>query len=485
MSDIVKDERPKSDLQEKNELVDNIERRKALESALFHISKNNTFYGAVLQSLDIFYSDQIPTAGVMYDPNARKWIMHLNPYFFARKLSTLEMRVAVLLHEFFHITHKHPFRAPFLKVNPERRMTMNVAMDVAINQFIKDLPNGCDECKDIDPSQQQGPCSNELCPGKCMSIERFYDPRQDGKDKKAFIDSWTNKTWEFIYEKILEKMEKESEGEPNQEGDGSGEGEGNGNSKKKGSGRTKKLVEEGGHDEHQWDASASETDMMDATEELVRRAMQKVGMRASDAPGFIKDLLQDMDARRAQLNYKQLLLLAIKRHASGQDRKHSWTRKSRRFGSKSPGTKYGDLPKLNNYIDTSGSISVQECNDFLSVIDEFLKVGSRKCNIGLWHTELYSVEPYKVGDRTDGSVQKRVQSGGTDPEPVLRHIYENQPDLSIILTDGCYGDVDVESWMKPGEQFPVVLWVISADGTENHPLTRIGETIRMRSDSAK
>jgi predicted metal-dependent peptidase len=176
--------------------------------------------------------------------------------------------------------------------------------------------------------------------------------------------------------------------------------------------------------------------------------------------------LQDIEARRAELNYRQLILAAIKKHASGFDREYSWSRRSRRFGSKAPGTRNGDLPFLANYIDTSGSISIQEANDFLEIIDNFLRVGSRKCQLNLWHTSLYYSERYRLGDRLDKSV---FESGGTDLEDTMRHIQKHQPDLSIILTDGCYCDVDVESWLRPGEHFPQTLFIISRDGTEDHP----------------
>lgn len=473
MSDVVPQEGvPVKQVQEED--VDVITRKRSLETALFDIAREFPFHGAVLQTLDIHYSHIVPTAGIMFDSNNRKWQMHLNPFFFCKKLSTNKERVSVLLHEFYHITHKHPFRAPFIKINPQRRMTMNIAMDLAINQFIMGLPDGCDKCRDAEDGAP--PCENKMCPGKAMTIARFYNKDTDN-DKDAFIKSWTNKPWEFYYEQLIKKILDEEES-----GDGEGEesdkpGQGPGRpGKGKGSPTKDKMQKE--FDAHQWDSNATEKDMMDATEELVKRAMQKQGLTFDSAPGFIKELLQDMDARRAQLDYKQLLLLAIKRHASGTDRVHSWTRKSRRFGSKSPGTKIGELPRLSNYIDTSGSMSVQEINDFLEVIDEFLKVGSRKCSLGLWHTDLYSVEPYKMGERlANKDVQKRVQSGGTDTTAVLKHIYENQPDLSIILTDGCYSDVDFESMMRPGEVFPTVLWIISRDGQKDHPLARLGETI--------
>jgi predicted metal-dependent peptidase len=216
--------------------------------------------------------------------------------------------------------------------------------------------------------------------------------------------------------------------------------------------------------------------MLDATDELIKRAMVKARLSYDELPGHVKDLLDEIKIRRAELNYKALIMSAMKRHAAGHDRKHSWTRRSKRFGNKAPGTKIGDMPKLHNYLDSSGSISIEELNEFLDVVDNFMKVGSRKCQLALFHTNMYYNEPYKLGQRLDKS---KVQSGGTELTDIMADIWKRKPDLSVIVTDGCYGDVKVEQWMKPGDKFPQVLFIISKDGTPDHPLKRLGETVKI------
>jgi hypothetical protein len=67
----------------------------------------------------------------------------------------------------------------------------------------------------------------------------------------------------------------------------------------------------------------------------------------------------------------------------------------------------------------------------------------------------------------------------------MEDIFRRKPDLSVILTDGCYDNVEVESWMKPGQKFPEVLFIISPDGTEDHPLKRIGQTVKIPSSAKK
>jgi predicted metal-dependent peptidase len=439
------------------------ERMKAsLQNAIFNLTRRQPFLGSVLQCMDITYSISIPTAGVMFSSNSRKWQMLINADFFCNKLNDLQ-REAVLQHELYHITHKHPIRLPFSKIDADKRQLMNVAMDMAINQYIPNLPTGCPSCPPFEMRMQGKHCTNESCPGACIDVNDFWD-EEDGKRV-----AWNKEaTTEYYYLKLKQFIQDH----PEMQGTG-GRGQGDGDVDSNGKGQNGPLDT---LDSHHWDSNAAEGDMLDATEELVKRAMQKASLTMDRLPGHVKELLSDIEARRSELNYKKLIESAIKRHASGVDRKHTWSRPSRRYGNIAPGNKNGNLPFLANFIDTSGSISIQEANDFLDIIDNFLKVGARKCTIDLWHTQVYHHTKYKFGERFNKS---DFQAGGTDVSDALKKIHDRKPDLSIILTDGCFYDVDVESWMRPSETFPQVLWIISKDGTEDHPLRRIGETIKI------
>lgn len=439
------------------EHVDVSLKTRCLASAIYECSKTHPFLGSVLQCLTISYGHQIPTAGIMFNTDAKRWDMLINPYFFCKKLD-LNQQKAVLLHELTHITHKHPFRVPFLKISPRKRMLMNIGADMAINQYIKNLPQGCQQCPPMGSGQ---PCPNELCPGRGIFVEDYHDI--DGKTGKQ-IPWERQRTMEYYYEKLLTRFEDPDKNDE----DGDGEGNASGGAD---TGDLPNTL-----DEHMWDGSAKEKDMIDATEELVKRAMVKARLDYSSLPDHVKELLEDIKVRRAELNYKALIMSAMKRHAAGHDRKRTWTRKSKRFGNKAPGTKIGDLPRLHNYLDTSGSISIEEANEFLEVVDQFLRVGARKCKLGFFHTALYKDDDYKLGSRIK---REDIQSGGTDLTPVMQNILKTKADLSIIITDGCYGDVQVESWMRPGEKWPQTLFIISQGGDENHPLKRLGETVKI------
>lgn len=439
--------------QMEKEFVTTEEKAQCLATAIYETSKTHPFLGSVLQCLTIQYAHTLPTAGILFNTDAKRWDMLVNPYFFCKKLNAPQ-RKAVLIHELSHITHKHPLRVPFLKISSRKRMIMNIAADMAINQFIKDLPKGCNQCTNT------GPCPNELCPGKCIDVNDYFD--QD--PKTGTKTPWPhNQTMEAYYERLIKRFEDPDE---NDSGDGQGNAGGGADH-----GDLPQTI-----DEHMWDGASEEKDMLDATEELVKRAMVKARLSYDDLPGSVQDLLQDIKVRRAELNYKALILLAMKKHAAGHNRKSTWTRKNKRLGFKAPGTKVGDLPKLELHLDTSGSISIEELNEFLEIVDQFLKVGARKCNLSFFHTDLYGRQQYKMGTKID---RNQIQSGGTELTATMQDIFKRKGDLSIVITDGCYGDVRAEEWMKPGQQFPQVLWIISKGGDENHPLKRFGDTVKV------
>lgn len=411
----------------------------------------------------------LPTAGVMFNAEVKRWDLLINPYFFCKRLSE-KHRKAVLLHELYHITHKHPLRMPFIKLSVHKRQLMNIAMDMSINQFIKDIPDGCPSCP---PPNSGQPCENKDCCGRGIILRDFYDT--DEKTGKQ-IPWQDRREFEYYYSKLLERFDDPDPSDTgDQQGDGEGEGEGDGEGEP-GEGDGQGQGNAGGGadtgdlpqttDVHHWDGAGDEGDMLEATEDLVKRAQVKSRFGYDELPGHIKELLEHIKSRKAELNYKAILLAAMKASLPANFRKKSWTRKSRRFGNMAPGTKNGEQPKLENFIDTSGSISIEEANEFLDIVDEFLKIGARKCSLNMFHTRNYYREDYKRGQRIK---REDIQSGGTCLEESMKSIAKHRPDLSIILTDGYYSDVDVEAWVGANGQFPNVVFIISKDGTTEHP----------------
>ncbi len=437
-------------------------KKQALQTAIFDTTKSHPFMGSILQCMNIMYSHALPTAGVMFNNDIKRWDLLINPKFFCKDMDKPK-RQAILIHELYHITHKHPLRVPFMKLSPHKRQLMNVAMDMAINQYIKNLP-------------EEG-----------VHLKDYFDV----DEKTGKQTQWqAGQTSEYYYEKLIERFDDPEDGEGEgqcQSCGGTGKKDGNGgpNGDEKcddcgGSGKSKGNAGGGAQssdvpdtmDCHEWDGSAEEKDMLEATEDLVKRAMVKQRFGYDDLPGHVKELLEHIKGRTAELNYKAMILSAMKSSLPANVRKHSWTRKSKRFGTKAPGTRNGSQPKLEIFIDTSGSISIEEANEFLDIVDEFLKVGARKCHLNMFHTDNYFSEPYKLGQRIK---REDFESGGTCLESSMRVIAKKRPDLSIFLTDGYFNDVDCEEMVGRNNKFPQCIFIISKDGTTNHPFNKKGE----------
>jgi predicted metal-dependent peptidase len=434
----------------KKEAVSPAEMKQCLQTCIYETTKSHPFMGAILQIMNISFSHQLPTAGVMFNSEVKRWDLIINPYFFCKKLEK-KHRKAVLLHELYHITHKHPLRIPFIKLSVHKRQLMNIAMDMSINQFIKDLPDGCPQCPPKNSGQQ---CQNPDCCGSGIFLKDFYDT----DDKTGKQIPWQDRREaEYYYSKLLERFD---DPDPSNNGDGDGEGQGNAG----GGADTGDLPDT--TDVHHWDGSSDENEMLEATEDLVKRAQVKSRFGYDELPGHIKELLEHIKTRKAELNYKAILLAAMKASLPANFRVKSWTRKSRRFGNKAPGSKNGEQPKLENFIDTSGSISIEEANEFLDIVDEFLKIGARKCMLNMFHTSNYYREEYKRGQRIN---REDIQSGGTCLEDSIESIAKHRPDLAIILTDGHYSDVDEKKFVGQNGNFPNTVFIISKDGTTDHP----------------
>lgn len=566
--------------------------QQCLNTALYELTRLHPFVGSTLQIMNIMYTYMLPTAGVSFNADNRRFEMHINPVFFCKALND-KQRVAVLIHEMAHILNKHLIRVPFMRLAEHKRMLLNIAGDLAINQNIQNLPRGCASCPPLEEQKNGASCENELCPGVCLDIGDYYDEDPSSQKKTPWPK---NKTMEFYFEKLMQFYEDKDEEKPNNNknflvsvstsenldvvASGSKKGKTltfNSPGSQSIDGRmlsanqnvlvkdqdiaadngiyvvsdagtdttpvvltrleahdgsstdtevkvgdvcvprygslagkmfavsgleqeavidvdnepmpwelTKPKAGKGSgprqFDVHDWHANAEESDVLDATEDLVKRAMIKQSMGYDDAPASVKELLDSIKTRKAELNYKALILAAIKRSASGHNRESTWNRRSRRFGNKAPGTCEGKLPKLSLYLDTSGSISIEELSSFLDIVDEFLKVGARTCEINLFSDTNYFTSKYKMADRPmQEHIKKSTSMGGTDLSSSLKRILEAKSDLSIFLTDGYYSDVPVEEWMRPGAKYPQVLFVISKNGSEEHPLKRLGNTVKIPS----
>jgi predicted metal-dependent peptidase len=402
---------------------------KALQSALFYLSVENPFDSGLLQEMDFRFTQEIPTACLKYSVKTDNFQIEINPEFFMS--FDKPQQIALLHHEIMHFTHQHIFRTPHATATNEDKFYYNIAQDIAINQYIKNLPDNCVKVEDWVDAQNQ-PLA------KFQTMEYYFQEifQKAKKQNQKQIDKYKpydSHEWELT------------------------DGNSNGGKDKDGKATGPELTPE--------DKEA----MLKKAQELIKRTIEKTVHDHSMIPGSVKDLMEEIETLLTKIDYKGILKRTIKKTLSISDREETWRKPNRRYGSFSPGTITGKLPSLTMFIDTSGSISHTELSEFLKVMNGFLKVGSKNCNLGLWHTELYYLNKYKLNSELDPAI---IQSGGTDLSCVFDSINQTRPNLSVILTDGYYG---VETKDPRSE----VIWIISGNGTIDHPKKNLGKTIKL------
>lgn len=395
------------------------EKQKALQSSVYHLCDRETFYGGLLQELCMKYSEQLPTAGITFNKEQSQFEIYINPKFFCSL--TTDQRVAVLHHEILHFTNKHLFRLPFLTAKEEDRKLYNIAGDMSINQYIKNLPDGCVDVKDWK-----------------------YEVPSTSKGKKPTIEPFPLlQSMETYYDLIKNNKEINKD----------------------------KLKDYKEFDVHDWDEmdDITKQKMLDEAKKVVRRTVEKSTTGHTKIPDSIQDLLKEIETLAATLSYKDILKRAIKKTVCAVNREGTWKKPNKRYGAVAQGSKISLLPRLFMYIDSSGSISHVEMNEFLNVVSGFLKIGARECTLLLWHTSVYYKTKYKLHGKLEN---ENIQSGGTDLDCVFTSIKQCNPNLSIILTDGYY---DSSSIPVTNE----VVFIISKGGNQNHPMAHIGKTVML------
>lgn len=384
------------------------------ENTVLSLLSVRPFYGIMVQQLNVSIIQGFPTAGINYDTKYRKFNLYLGPDFMA-SLSENE-RGAVIIHELQHITHKHVFY-DVVKLEQKR---FNIAMDLVINQNIADLPK------------------------EALLVENFKD-----KHGNPFP---LNKTTEEYYD-LLDGAEH-----TNPE-----------------TGERTPVEMLGEFDEHNWEEVDKE-EATKAAKALIDRTVEKTSSTFSSSKNetIVKDLQinkhlsNKISELLSSLNYKQLLAYAIKRSMPCRDKQGTWTRPNRRFGYSAQGKKHALKPRVKFLLDTSGSISVKEFDEAMGHCNKILEVLQAQCDVSFFHTNVYGNQKMKKGKKIDFSA---LESGGTELKPVIEDINKSSHDLFIVITDGCYSDVDLETKKK-------IIFLISKSGNTEHPLKRMGKTVQ-------
>ena len=371
------------------------------------------YYGFFLIMLNKTWRQDLSTAGV--SKNGINYQLAINEEFWT-SLSE-EHQLGLLKHELLHIAFGH--LTSFGSFSDKK--LANVAMDMEINQYIDTdwLPKGgimIEDYEDLNLDEKAG----------CRYYYKKLQELQQEKDKNGTCGNEP-------MDKLLDDIA-------------------NGNVP----------------DHSTWEEF---DDLSEAEKKLIDKQLQKVLSDAKEQtvkkrgriPGEIEGVITIEEIVAPKFDWRGYM-----RRFTGVSTK-VFTKKIRRKENRkfpeSPGLKLKMKQHMLLGIDTSGSVSDSELQEFMSEINHIYKAGV-DVTIIQCDASIRSIEPYK------GKHELEVQGrGGTEFDPVLEYYNENQKRYTslVYFTDGeCYTSV------KPKGH---VLWVLSERSQMNEDLP--GKVIKL------
>lgn len=349
-------------------------------------------YAPIVSSLRIAYTDQIKTMGV--DKYAR---LVINPDFLVEnKVYATGLLIHETLHIFFGHTTDIRSKLAYTEDAHHNRIA-NMAEDCAINQFINEpLPKG------------------------------VVTPDTLGIQIGVQLDC--HESAEYYYDKIMESLSEQKEN-----GEGGGEA----------SSLSSLSSPACSTDEANTQAMQDLLDKMgvehlsqeEINDKVMDTAIELCKSRGSQY-GALADFAREM--LEPKVDWRPLLQGAI-RNAE----KKVWTlrsrqtykRTSRRSGQFLMPKKYGHKVSVTLSFDTSGSITQEMVNQFLSEVQNCLRYSEIK-ECALWHTNVYW---YGTPEELIKNVEKVFETGGTDSRCVEECAEHCKADIHFTFTDGEWG----------------------------------------------
>lgn len=171
-------------------------------------------------------------------------------------------------------------------------------------------------------------------------------------------------------------------------------------------------------------------------------------------PGHLSDLLKQL--AEPIVSWRQIMRLYLGRHLG--DRRKTYSRRDRRrdlFGL--PGISHHAAATASVVVDTSGSISKEDLEQFFAEIDA-LAYRTRVCILQWDHAFQGFTPRYRRGDWKKIKIHGR---GGTDMAAPVEWLLENRliGDVCVMLTDGYCNYTEPRS-------FPMLTCITTPGGAE-------------------
>nr|WP_207714562.1 VWA-like domain-containing protein [Clostridium butyricum] len=364
---------------------------------LFLLQGQDAFFGQFMLSIkrEIRFDIKVPIATI---PKRDGFNMYFNPFFFLN--CTKREMAALLKHEIYHIMNLHFEREKQLK-NRFSKEAVGVALDISINQYIKDLPGYSRKLEAINMEHNLNLAENR-------SVEEYA---------------------EEIYKSIKSRIKKDKFNE---------------------NGNEEFLVE--------MDKAHEIWDEIDIDEESINSLTKKTAISAynKNTPEGLEKIILAYD-EKPEISWELVLKNAIPAMKSGY--KKTIVRRNRRQPERFD--LRGTLPKNEAEvvvaIDISASMKDDEMKKILIEILSITHASKNKVTVIECDNEIRKV--YKL--RSEKDIQKRCrENGSTLFSPVFKYIRDKNMKNCILVyfTDGV-GEKELE--IKPFNK--KTLWVICGD----------------------
>ena len=351
----------------------------------YRLLMDEPFFAALSRKVEKRADYNIPTAGVMVNPDSAQFEMIYNPDFFA-SLPEEQVR-GVLKHEFYHLIFDH---VTSRKPEGVPHQAWNVAADLAINSHLQ----------------------GELPDMACMpGVGPFED-----------LPLFQTAEW------YLANLPQKEENEAGQDGQGEG------------SGGEPSDENPGSFDDHSgWDDSGQSQEQQAANQmakqrlkEAIKEAAQEAAQSAKGWGSVSGEVKKEIIKRlETKVDWKKVLRYFIKT-SQRSHRSASVKRINRRYAYIHPGKKVNRQAKIAVAIDQSGSVSDEMLEAFFGELNKLANLAS--FTVVPFDT---NIDESKVYDWKKGQSKKaeRVLCGGTCFEAPTKWANDNGVDGLIILTD--------------------------------------------------
>lgn len=210
-------------------------------------------------------------------------------------------------------------------------------------------------------------------------------------------------------------------------------------------------------------SSESKAEAQQKVQDAIMNAATAAQMQGDpgSVPGHIQRLLDEM------FNPKLPWQVILANYMSAKTKaEKSWSRRNKRFKSVYlPSRLSESMGNVNIYVDASGSVSQEDFQAYITEMHDIRdSLKPELMKVVAFDTSIKEEFVMERGEEIDVSFQG---GGGTCIEPVVAHAEQEETDVTIIFTDGYFGDVDYSRIPNS------VIWIIVGNPNWTCPVGKI------------